>query len=140
VPVASKGSERGDHAKVDVLWISFSFMMDREKVGCGCFPTFALRVTLGDPALNSIMSSFPIWLVNWRVTRDPRNRTRLNAQITTHGSTPSTSTSVFILHRRLTSSSLDSMILVLTSIPMPFRKTPKPGVIHLVASYPPKDK
>jgi hypothetical protein len=30
VPVASKGAERGDHAKVDVLWISFSFMMVSE--------------------------------------------------------------------------------------------------------------
>jgi hypothetical protein len=27
-----------------------------------------------------------------------------------------------------------------TSIPMPFRKTPKPGVIHLLGSHPAKDK
>ena len=110
MPVASKGSERGDHAKVDVLWISFSFMMDREKVWLMMsFPESTCHVDGPGPKQHYII--LPYLAHNWRVTRDPTrgegNRTRLNTQITTHGSTPSTSTSVFILHRRLTSSSLD---------------------------------
>jgi hypothetical protein len=52
VPVAKMGSDGvGDHAKVDVLWISLSFMMD-ETVRINT--DLRLDVSYVKPALNTI--------------------------------------------------------------------------------------
>lgn len=61
MPVASKGAERGDHAKVDVLWISFSFMVVLDLEKYAAVPTTChVEMT----ALNKLHHHDPIWQEN----------------------------------------------------------------------------